>query len=412
MPVKWKNSNRFKPALVLEKINAIRTINPKGGSSYSGFDLQVHLPVLQSMLEFPTAAQEVDASTLVWKVLGKIPETLTSKNVLEELNRELSNRLATKEERYLLVTSISLRATGLPSTLQHAGVKVRLPVGGRGIYIAAHRRDLGKHRVPIDPTPDDYQWVIAAVNAKSADAAFAKAMRVIDLQRALWCLMGNKGMSISLGAPSFEPINVCRLGGIHTIHRPGGREARDGIWFEPGFVATKLFQFDKPSTVAKNSRWALQRIQTCKYGDRIANALIRFVRALDQADPDSAFVRLWGALEALVTPDIADYDALVRRTAFVFQDGDYHRQILEHLREYRNNHLHGGLESSHARTHCFQLQMYFVQMAWFYIRNAKFFSSLNEVNKFLDQSPKLPILKRELALTKRAIRFVQPGEAK
>ena len=411
MPVKWKTPNRFKPALVLEKINAVRTINPEGGASYSGFDLQGHLPVLQSMLEFPTAAQEVDTSTLVWQVLGKIPETLTSKNVLEGLNRELSERLATKEERYLLVTSVSVDTTGLPCTFRHTGVEVRLPAGGRGVYIAAHKRDLGKHRVPIDPTPINYQWVIADVKAKSADAAFAKAMRVVDLQRALWCLMGNKGMSISFGIPSLEPINVCRLGGVHTIHRPGGRAARDGIWFEPGFVSTKLFHFEKPSTVAKNSRWALRRIQACKYGDRIANALIRFVRALDQADPDSAFVRLWGALEALVTPDIADYEALVRRTAFVFQDGDYHRQILEHLREYRNNHLHGGLESSHARTHCFQLQMYFVQMAWFFIRNTKSFPSLCEVNEFLDQSPKLPILKRQLALTKRAIRFVQPGEA-
>lgn len=408
MAVKWKTKTRFKPEFVLEKINAARTVSPEGGASYSGFDLQENLPILQSMLDFPRAAADVDASTLVWSALGKVPEELTPSNVLVAINRELSDRLSTREQRYLLVTTISLDTSNLPQKVQHASLDLRFLNGLRSPYLVAHKEVISKHRIPIEPTPSNYQWLIAQVRAKSAAAAFKKAMDMIDLQRSLWCLMGNTQMSISFGTPSFSPINAIRLGGHHTLHNPGGGSARDGLWYEPNFTSTKPHHFDNPTVVWKNSKWALHRIESCHYGYRIAGALVRFVRALDQADPDSAFVRLWGALEALVTPDIADYDALVRRCTFLFQDGPYHRQVLEHLREYRNSHLHGGVESNHARTHCFQLQMYFVQAVWFFISHTDVFSSIEEVNRFLDHPADLKVLKRQLSHTKRAIRFVTP----
>lgn len=408
MPVIWKTSKRFTPALVLEKINTVRTVNPEGGASYADFGLYKNLPVLQSMLEFPPAAKNIDASTLVWSALGKVRESLTPANLIEAINRELNDRLATREEQYFLVTALSLDPIGFPKSFRNSGVLVRQLEKRHNIYLKEHRQVISDHRVPVAPTPSHYQWLIAEVKAKSPDAAFSKVMHAIDLQRALWCLMGNTSMSISLGGATLEPINVIRLGGSHTLHKTGGKSAREGLWFEPNFLPAKPYRFSKPAVVAKNSRWALRRIHDCKYGDRIAGALVRFVRALDQADADSAFVRLWGALESLVTPDVADYDALVRRCAFLFQDGQYHRQVLEHLREYRNQHLHGGLESAHARTHCFQLQMYFVQMVWFFIRHTTTFSSLREVNEFLDQPADVPTLKKQLALSKRALRFVSP----
>lgn len=408
MPAKWKTSARFKPALVLDKINETRTINPEGGATYAGFGLHENLPVLQSMIEFPPAAGNVDTSTIVWAALGKVRESLTPNNLLGAINNELSDRLSTREEQYFLATSLSIDLTGLPKTFRHADVLVcHLPTV-QGSYLKAHRQIISEHQVPVSPTPSHYQWFIANVKAKSIDSAFSKGMRAVDLQRALWCLMGNSSMSLDMGNPNLKPINVVRLGGAHTLHKPGGKSARDGLWFEPNFLPTKSYRFSNPAIVARNSRWALRRIQSCKYGDRISDSLVRFVRALDQADADSAFVRLWGALESLVTPEIGDYDALVRRCAFLYQDGKYHRQVLEHLREYRNMHLHGGVESTYARTHCFQLQMYFVEMIWFFLQNTSTFESVREVNDFLDQPADISILRKKLAHTKRALRFTSP----
>jgi hypothetical protein len=122
-----------------------------------------------------------------------------------------------------------------------------------------------------------------------------------------------------------------------------------------------------------------------------------------------AFIRLWGALESLTTPEYADYEKTVKRCAFLFQNGEYHRQLLEHLREYRNSFVHAGEDSDLARTHCFQLQLYFVHLIWFHLGNVGTFKSLNEANSFLDSPSDRAELKRRLQLTQKALRFTEPS---
>ena len=171
-------------------------------------------------------------------------------------------------------------------------------------------------------------------------------------------------------------------------------------------MAANLYRPEKPDVLQANSQWALRRIRASKYGEKIVAALLRFVRALDESDANTAFLRLWSALESLTTPDQAHYDSLVKRSSFLFQETEYHCQLLEHLREYRNATVHAGEESERARTHCFQLQLYFVNMIWFHLRNAGEFSSLGEANEFLDFSVDKTDLKNKLRLTKKAIKFI------
>lgn len=132
------------------------------------------------------------------------------------------------------------------------------------------------------------------------------------------------------------------------------------------------------------------------------------MRALDESDPNTAFIRLWGALEMLVVPGQADYAKLVQRCAFLFNDTEFHRQLLEHLREYRNTNVHAGEESEQARTHCYQLQIYFVALLRFHLGNAKFFQSLDEANLFLEFPPDEKELKRRSQLIDKAIRYRKP----
>lgn len=231
-------------------------------------------------------------------------------------------------------------------------------------------------------------------------------MRALDLQRALWCLMGNPRMQITFGTPSLRPINVVRLGEYHTLHHPNGEPAHNGVWFEPGYVEAPSFSFKKSSVVKKNCLWALRRIRLSRYHEKLASALVRYVRALDESDANTAFLRLWTAIESLTTPNVADYDKLVRRCAFLFQESDFHRQMLEHLREYRNISVHSGEHSDSARTLCFQLQLYFEAIIWFHIRNATFFTSLDEANQFLDTRPDRKVINRQLELARKALRFL------
>jgi hypothetical protein len=407
MPISWKSPARFKPAVILRKIASARTINPSGGVTFSDFEWQECIPALHSMLRLPESAKEIDTSTLIWSALTRASEPLKPEDFLAAANRELSARLATKEEQFLLLMSISIKKNEAPAAITCLGTKARFLSDKFPRRYQSRDQLINGHQTAIPLAPPSYTRLIVSAKAKSPAAAFDKAMRSLDLQRAIWCLMANPRMQITLGSPSIKPINAIRLGGHHTLHHPDGNEARDGIWFEPGYAEAVPFSFSNPALTQKNSRWALSRIALSPYGNQIIDSLVRYVRALDEADANTAFLRLWTAVETLASPDVADYEKLVRRCAFLFQENVFHRQMLEHLREYRNSSIHAGEYSDHARTLCFQLQLYFSSLIWFHIRNATFFSSLEEANSFLDTPPKKEAIERQICIAQKALKFLR-----
>jgi hypothetical protein len=204
----------------------------------------------------------------------------------------------------------------------------------------------------------------------------------------------------------WNPINAIRLGSVHTIHNPDGSAATQEIWFEPNYVQARIFTHGKVDVLRKNSANATRALSRCSYSAALSEALLRYVRALDERDQNSAFIRLWGALEALASPNVASYDKVVRRCSFLFRDTQYHRQILEHLREYRNQSIHAGDQSDEAKTHCFQLQLYFYHLVGFHFANVGFFGNLDEANAFLDLPSNKAALLRSRQLVNKALRFV------
>lgn len=405
MPVTWKKGSRFEPAVILNRIDSVRTVNPEGGASFAGFELEDCLPALHSMLVFPAAAAEVDATTLVWRGLAKVGVELTPDSFLAAVNKELSERLATKEMTYVLLTALSLEGRCVSRRIQILGAEINVLTGGYAARFNTREALLSQHSIHVQPTPTNYCKVVVKTTAKSPRAAVNKALYALDLQRALWCLMGNPRMQFGVGKPIMGPINVVQLGSQHTLHLSGGEPATTDIWYEPGFSEAVPFRIDKPDVLKRNSRWALREISASPYRETLRSSLVRFVRALDETDSNTAFIRLWSALEALTTPGQADYDKVVQRCSFLFKDSAFHRQLLEHLREYRNANVHAGEESDHARTHCFQLQLYFVNLIWFHVRNARYFESLAEANVFLDSPTEQKTLKRRLQLVRKAVRF-------
>lgn len=361
------------------------------------------------MLKFPPAAADVDVETLVWRALSHVGKELTPETLLRALNKALDDKLAVRETEYFLLTSLSLDPEGMPRRQTVLNCDIALRQDGYPRKFISREAVVKQHNLPIQNTPHNYCTLVARTRAKSDNSAFHKTMRGIDLLRALLCLMANSRMQFSFGSPALDPINAIRTGSRHTVHTGDGSSARDGLWYEPNFTPTKPFRFEKPDVAVKHFRWALRRIESSAYKEPLISSLLRFVRALDQADPNTAFLRLWSALEALTTPEVADYDKLIRRSSFLFKDHAYHRQVLEHLRSYRNANVHAGEESENARIHCFQLQMYFVNVAWFFIRNGTRFASLDEAGQFLDLPPDPTELRRRLITIKHAIKFTAPS---
>lgn len=403
MSVTWKKTSRFKPDVVLKRIDSFRTVNPEGGASFSGFELEELLPVLQSMLNFPEAAREINFSTLIWRGISAVGHPLTPATFLAAVNEQLSQKLATRIEVHRILTSVSIAAEEVPRTVRIEDAQIRFLRNSFSRIYDSRASLIAAQRLPIANSPDTYCKVVISVQAKSVRGAVTKALRALDLQRAFWCLMGNPRMQW-ISQP-WVPINVVRLGSVHTVHFPDGKPTTEMVWFEPSYSETSIHRIANPVVVRKNSAWALRRIAACSYGNQIKEALLRFVRALDERDQNTAFLKLWTAVEILVSPGRADYDDFVRRCAFLFTDGQFHTQLLEHLREYRNASVHSGDESDRAKMHCFQLQLYFVNLIWFHIRNASFFNTLDEANTFLDLPPDDNSLRRRKDLLNKALKF-------
>ncbi|MCX7169507.1 MAG: hypothetical protein NTY41_04230 [Proteobacteria bacterium] len=404
MPITWKKSKNLKPAVILDSIAAIRSVSPGGAPSFSGFSIEDDLPALQSMLDFPEVANEVQRSTLVWKALASISGELTPKTFLAAINDILSKRIATREAQFHILTAISIAPQGLPAQTRIDGSTLKLLSRPYPQKYAERAAAVAARRLPVESTPDDYCRVIVTVTAKSYFGVMTKALRTLDIQRAIWCLMCNFQMEIK--GQEWNPINVIRLGSIHTVHNPDGSLASQEVWFEPNFTQARIFRHDRVDMLRKKSMYALRALARCPYRAALTEALLRYVRALDERDQNTAFIRLWGAIEALTSPGFANYDQVVRRCSFLFRDTQYHQQILEHLREYRNQSIHAGDQSDNAKTHCFQLQLYFNHLIWFHLGNVGFFVSLEETNAFLDLAPNKTTLLRSKQLVQKAIRFV------
>lgn len=402
MAISWKK--KFKPQVILDSVEKVRIVSPDGGTTFSGFEIHESLPALQSMLDFPSLADDLDKSFLVWRAISTVSGKLTQDSFLLAINNVFIAQTATSLQPYKILTSISLAPDGLPLTGKMCGSEWRLLNSDFPQKFVERQSALTEANIPVDPTPNSYARVIISVKAKSSYQAMTKALRTIDIQRGVWCLLGNVRMEF-VGI-EWTPINVVRLGGAHTVHLPDGTPAPSAVWFEPNYATAQPFRPANIQVFKKNSAYVLRRIFASRYSERLCEALLRFVRALDERDQNHALIKLWGALEELTCPDSANYELLTRRCSYCFKDTQYHRQMLEHLREYRNQAVHAGNSGTSAKTHCFQLQYYFFQLFFFHLRNVKVFSSLDEANQFLD----LPVDKESLLFRKRmvekAIRFV------
>lgn len=404
MLISWKKNKNLKPAVILDSIEAIRTVSPEGRISFSGFELDDALPALQSMLEFPPAAIDVDKSVLVWKALATITTKLTPAAFESAIKTEFATQNATRDSDYHILTSVSLCPNGLNRRTTIDGSTIRLLDAEFPKKYGNRTEAIARAKIPVDPTPKGYARIVIRVHAKSPYGAVTKALRTIDLQRAILCLLCNYQMEYR--GIEWIPINVIRLGGCHTVHYPNGKMATETVWFEPSFTEAPIYHLPQDNALQKNLSYALRRLFKSKYVAQLSDALLRYARALDERDQNNAFIKLWGAVEALTNPSIANYDLVVRRCSFLYRDTLYHRQILEHLREYRNQSVHAGDQSYAAKVHCFQLQSYFFRLIFFHLDNAHEFASLDEANQFLDLSTDKDTLLKQKRMRLKPLRFV------
>jgi hypothetical protein len=139
----------------------------------------------------------------------------------------------------------------------------------------------------------------------------------------------------------------------------------------------------------------------------LEDAVIRYVRALDLPDLHAAFLRLWGTLEALTDTERSrvNYERTVKRVAFHYEDAELHRDVLQHLKAFRNENVHAGHRADKIETIVYQLKMYVENLIYFYMSNHQGFTSLDEALEFADLPLGTDELDRRIKLFGAARRY-------
>lgn len=413
MKAKWRKGKALKPERILEELQKISNVDEGGRVSYDAIEHHGLSAILQSMIVFDDSIVWALRRSSISKALSAtIRASRPEKGFfLDELNRELYAARAKRRTKFSLLTTISASGERIHKTIAVENCKIRL-IDKPFPKKYREREDQEKrYRQLGEPTPRGYQRVIVSGEAPHPHEAVHLCLRSLDIYRALLCLFTNLMMELSFGTPKM-PINRIVLGNMHSLHlRNGKLNDENQYWFEPYPENPKahVYPANKVKIIRNNINWMLAAIGQSKYGDRLKGALLRYVRALDERDPDTAILKMWGALESLSMQSDDNYDALVRRCSFVVADTEFHRQQLEGLRAIRNSNVHAGEYSEEARTYCYQMQFYFYCLFIFHIQNCQYFTSLSEAMSFLDLSHNREDLKRKKALVEKAIAFRAAG---
>ncbi|MBI1284264.1 MAG: hypothetical protein GC183_08000 [Thiobacillus sp.] len=259
--------------------------------------------------------------------------------------------------------------------------------------------------------PSGYMRVSAHLKARSAHEAAERALDALDLVRASWNLALNRGKEWRHSSGRPAPINDVRLSPFHTVHDAAGALATETFWFDPGYsrpagTFSDKTKFAKILAFATNLR---TRLASLSYHKDIERALIRYVRALDSADLNDTFLRLWSLLEYLTDSTHDSYKVATRRAAFMFKDRERSQLVLSNLTSHRNRFVHVGSETEDIESLVFQLKRYVDVLLLFHLGNRLGFDSRSEAARFMDQPPDKMELKLRVKRIQQARKFISGG---
>lgn len=328
MPGQKRNNLDIGPILV--QLEQCKRVDSEGNISYEGWEILELYPTLERTLDFPVELPEAERSRIMRDALRAPPANrpLNTKTFLREVKRLTESYTKARSKPFILATSISLSRSIKISPIHLDGGVIRLspmlPVKFSREELAAEFRINS-----LQPNPPSYQSVRVQVNARSTYEAFDQTKEMLEYVRAIWNFQLNRTVPLHFGGRS--PLNKIRLGQVHTLHLPSGELAIDEFLYEPSYTLAR-----NPATIHWDNIERFRRklhglITKCTYRAEIREALIRYGCALDLPDHESAFIKLWSALE-LLTASEGRHDDVVRRCSFLCDDVELYRLILQQLR--------------------------------------------------------------------------------
>jgi hypothetical protein len=392
----------FEPAVITDGMEKDKSVGPDGKISFKSFAHTQYVAILCSMVKLSWEIPDIEKRRLILRsgfVTGG-SGVITPARLLREICEQERKYLSDPKRRFRLLTSLSAQLTGSPLTYRmrdsvvcFAWRSTRATTKSRAALI-----DDANYSIKVE-VPSWYSPTSVLVSARNHHEAAAKALDRLDLIRAIWNYWNNRSRHLRISSGRQNPVNAFILGPIHTLHMPDGSPATDAWWYEPSYRAPvdvwrDTHHLPKMLAFAGKTRTQLRRLP---YRDTIISALLRYSRALDSNDWNTAFLQLWSILELLTgTTANESHKTTVKRTAFAFKDFDFAYQSLLHLRSYRNAAIHSAEEGANIEPMMYQAKNAVEGLLNFHLRHAGNFASLGAAIEFLDSPADKSIVEKNI----------------
>lgn len=410
MSVSWKKG--YRPDQVLARIDKIKTITDDGRAIFEGFQMRESEVLLYGMLQFSTDVPDRQAFGLLNTALFSVAAKgrLEPRSLLTELNKLQKRFLDQPIQRFALFTSISIkRHTKLPKIwLGRSQIIFDSKPNRRFVQQAEPLINRAKTTL-FGNLPNNYLPVRIHISGRSHGDSANRALDQFDFVRGIWNWNLNITQTIRMsfgGKPN--PINSLIAGPIHTLHLPDGTLAADETyWYEQNYQgAVKPFNITPHiGHLFKFLAEVRERLEKNKYQETLENAFVRYARALDDRNWDTAYLKLWGLVELLTDTFGDNYDVTIRRAAFVFAERDYYLQVMKYLREYRNRSVHRDIQNPQIEAYLYQLKNIAEGLFRFHVFNNFGFSSIHEAAEFLNLPFEKGALEHREKITQNALRY-------
>jgi hypothetical protein len=334
------------------------------------------------------------------------PPGLTLDRFTSEVDRLERAYLSRRPNRHVFLTQISIDPrVDLPRMVQD-GVTISFPPSVPKRFIDARQRLLAQaeHSLYVNP-PEEYRWLRASVSAKSHIAAGNRSLEAIEFRVALLNLGINRRTGFRWSAGKRKPVNSIALAPLHTLHSPSGALSTGTWWYEPNYVLPLDLRSRQVADAVELSELVIRRLRRLPYADAFKDWVRYYGRALGESDWAVSFILLWQALESITGTVQARHDATVRRAAFIFDDVEYSRRVLDNLRNCRNAIVHAQNDPTALETRLYILKRYVEEALMFHVRHVGNFDSVDEAAQFLDLPASSKELSRRVRLVKKAARF-------
>lgn len=415
MTIRFKGN--IDPHAILQRLGVNRSIDPQTSKAVFR-EIFEHRDLAETLFDELDANSEVPEAELRSAFhLALFGEPFTVSAIVEKLNRFEVEYLERPAASFVLVSTISaLGQMPTPSPdpdgcqLEFA-LQLSAPFGEeRQVHLKT-----AEHMLHAKPR-DRVTYASVATTGRSDHQAAEKGLNALDLQRGLWNFLLNSMTHTNITVMGIHrPINSICLGPVHTLHFPDGRLASEVFWYEPEYVgAAKEADLSSHSEELSRNAAILTKLigdKSPKYAADLRNAFRRYARILDDASWESAFVGLWSLLEFLTGTTRADYERMVKRVAFLFDDHEYVRQVLGQLRDHRNRAVHSGKYPTTIELHLHRLKHYVHQLFLFHLRFQPSFDTMVEAAGFLDQPVDVDTIERRMGIASLALRFRQSGRS-